>query len=873
MNELSATIKTPYWSLSPEDTASLLHTDLHQGLTAPETAKRRAEFGTNTIEASTGATQLRILLRQFTSPLILILNFAVIVTIVIGHYRDAVFIGIAVVVNALLGFYQEHKAERSLAKLKTYVRQRARVIRDGREREIDAAELVPGDSIRLSQGDRVPADARVFFSSDAMVDESLLTGESLPTAKTAEPVAENTTIGDQHGMVFAGTLLTQGAASAVVCRTGLNTELGTIAGLLATTKDERTPLQQAIERFSIHASIGLGALTVGVFFLGLAMGHSRLDMFLIAVAIAVSAIPEGLPVSLTVILAVGVERMAKRKGVVRKLSAAEALGSTTVILTDKTGTLTEARMELSAILPFHGSEEALLKRALANTQVLIDNPEDAPGAWHLTGRIMETALVRAAALREIPVTEVPDATRALQHLPFSSDRKYSISLVHDQGHHKLVVVGAPDIILQHTTLEPAVRDEWLATIASRASSGERLLGIATKEITYEHEFSLATHPHITHLSFAGLITFRDPIRSGVPEALALTKQAHVRTILATGDHQGTAVAVAREVGLPTHPEALIDAAELATLSDEDLSERLRNVSVISRVTPADKLRIAKLLQAQGEIVAMTGDGVNDAPSIKQANVGIAMGSGTEVAQGVADLILLDDNFETIVAAIEEGRHILANIRKVLVYLLSSATDSLILIGGSLLVGLPLPLSALQILWVNFFTGSFPAVSFAFEKESNMLSRRPHPGPLHLFDPLMRFLILVIGISTSTLLFVLYQGLLSYGYEETLVRTFIFATFGTYTLLITFSVRSLDQSIFSYPVFGNRFLTAGVGFGVLLTLAGIYLPLLQNLFGTVSLPLVWVAGVLLVGVLNSALVELAKWWFRTVHKPSPSLRTT
>lgn len=858
---------TKFWTLSTDDTLRVLETKAPEGLSVAEATKRQKQFGKNVIPSSRHVTRARILLRQVTSPLILILILAGVVTLAIAHYRDAIFIFIAVIVNTLLGFYQEYKAERALAELSTYLRERARVVRDDTEREIDAADLVPGDLIRLAQGDRVPADARVTYINDLAIDESVLTGESLPVTKSLPPAPEFAPVADQSSMLFAGTLVTQGLATAVVCRIGRYTEFGRIATLLVSTKDEPTPLQKATATFSLHASLVLGALTVLVFWLGLASGYSGLEMFLIAVAIAVSAIPEGLPVALTVILAVGVERMAKRKGVVRKLSAAEALGSTTVILTDKTGTLTEAKMELSALLPHHISEDTLLAHALWNTSVLVENSTDPIPEWRMDGKIMEIALVRAAALRGLSLAAMPTAARAVQHLPFNSSTKLSLSLIQEGGKHLLTMVGAPEILLAYATLSPEERLYWEREINTRAHSGERLLGVATKLLAdHIDSITLSTEP-LTGFAFEGVATFRDPIRPKVRDALKRTREAHVRTILVTGDHAGTALAVAREVGLPLGPHATLDASELVDLSDADLRARLPELSVVSRVTPTDKLRLAKLLQEQGEIVAMTGDGVNDAPSIKQADVGIAMGSGTEVAQGVADLVLLDNNFETIVAAIEEGRQILANIRKVLVYLLSNVTDSLILIGGSLLVGLPLPLTALQILWVNFFTDSFPAIAFAFEKESGVLTHRPHKGALQLFDPLMRFLILVIGLSTSALLFALYFGLHTLGYEDSLVRTFIFAAFGTYTLLITFSVRSLDKSILSYPLFSNPYLTGGIGIGAVLMAAAVYLPPLQDLFGTVALPFTWILGVLLVGVLNMCLIEISKYWFRVIGASS------
>lgn len=859
-----------FWHLNPEAVADYLETDLESGLSAQDASDRLLKYGRNAFESTKGSSSFKIFLNQLKSPLILVLIFAGIITLAISHYRDAVFIFVAVIVNSILGFYQENKAERALAELKTYLKQRARVIRDGKEREIDAEEIVVGDIIRLAQGDRVPADARIIFVNDFQVDEAVLTGESLPVTKTKEISPENAALTEQDNMIFAGTLVTQGVCAAIVCYTDMHTELGKIAALIASSENEKTPLQKAIIDFSIKLSSLLGGLTVVVFLIGIFAGYSFTEMFLTSVAIAVSAIPEGLPISMTVILAVGVERMAKRKGVVRKLVAAEALGSTTVILTDKTGTLTMAKMNLSKIISTNTPEQKILALALANATVLIENPDDHPDLWRMNGRIMEKALVQSAALRGISLTEIMDKKNVIQTMPFNAVQKFSASLIKDSGKHILVFFGAPDILLQHSSMTDREKSDLMDSINDLASTGERVLGLATKEIHHTDNFSFSKEMPPAHLSFGGLITFRDPIRPGIKQTIERVGHAGIKTVIMTGDHRGTAMAVAREIGMVIDDNSVLDASELNTLSQEALRKRLPHLKVISRVTPFDKLRIAKLFQESGEIVAMTGDGVNDAPSIKQADIGIAMGSGTEVAQSVADLVLLDDNFETIVAAIEEGRQILANIRKVLVYLLSNVADGLILIGGSLLTGLPLPLNALQILWVNFFSDSFPAISFAFEKESDVLLRRPHRNKLKLFDPLMKFLILVIGISTSLLLFIVYYVLLKLGYDTELVQTFTFAAFGTYTLLVAFSVRSLDKSIFSYPFFSNKYLNGGIFIGFLLMAAAVYIPQLQTLFGTVSLPFMWVVGVMLIGILNIALIEIAKYFFR--NKSSLPKRT-
>jgi P-type Ca2+ transporter type 2C len=854
-----------FWQISIEETAKFLETNLESGLSNQEAKNRLDTFGKNALKKSKKTGAIKIFFNQLKSPLILILISAGIVTLSISHYSDAVFIFIAVIVNSILGFWQENKAENALAQLKTYLKQRARVIREGKEKEINAEEIVIGDIVRLAQGDRVPADARIISVNDFQVDESILTGESLPSVKSVTIDPQLANIADQDSMIFAGTLVTQGVCAAIVCRTDTNTELGKIASLIEKTENEKTPLQKSIIKFSISLSIIIGILTLLIFFIGIFSGKPLLEMFLMSVAIAVAAIPEGLPISMTVVLAIGVERMAKRKGVVRKLIAAETLGGTTIILTDKTGTLTMAQMILSKIIPFVLSEKQILTYALANANVLVENPEDTPELWRMNGRIMETTLVRSAAMKGISFNEITDKSHVLQTIPFNAVQKYSASLIKNNNEHLIIIFGAPDILLEKSSLNEQDKKIKLQEINSLASSGERVLGLATKKIKHTEDFSLSKDLELSDLSFDGLLTFKDPVRPGIKDVISRVSKAGIKTIIMTGDHQGTAIAVAKEIGLNIDNKSILDASELTTMSDMKLKEKLPFISVVSRVTPFDKIRIVKAFQDAGEVVAMTGDGVNDAPSIKQADVGIAMGSGTEVSQSVADLVLLDDNFETIVAAIEEGRQILGNIRKVLVYLLSNTTDGLILIGGSILAGVPLPLNALQILWVNFFTDSFPAIAFAFEKEKDVLANKPDGKNMKLFSPIMKFLILIIGIFTSAFLFVAYLILLKWGFDPQTVRTFIFGAFGTYTLILALSVRSLEKSIFSIPLFSNKYLSGAIALGLILMAIAIYIPVFQRLFNTVALSLNWILGILLVGVMNIIFIESAKWVLRKYKK--------
>ncbi|MDP3769493.1 MAG: HAD-IC family P-type ATPase [Candidatus Sungbacteria bacterium] len=852
-------IKKPFWVLGIEDAMSLLHTSA-EGLNNDEARERVLRFGANAIKQKNRLPKVKIILNQFKSPLILILVFASALTFLLGESLNTAVILAAVIANTLFGFWQENKAEHALELLTSYIRMRARVRRSGSEHEIDAQDVVPGDIIRITQGDRVPADCRLIFLNSLEIDESILTGESLPIEKNIESVPEATLVASATPMVFAGTSVVRGFADAVVTATGEYTEFGKIASLIAQKERVLTPLQRAVARFSRGVGITLLILTTLLFGLGIYLGYSLYAMFLIAVSVAVSSVPEGLPVALTIILAIGVERLAKRNAVVRRLLAAETLGSTTLILTDKTGTLTMAKMELVSVIA-HGmarsaDERSLIEQALLNTDVIVENPDDDPSQWHLVGGAIEIALVRGAAKQGIIYPVLMREMQVIDRRPFSSEYKFSASVSLTDHKRRTVLLGAPEILIEFTTLSDEEKSPIKNEIERRAISGERLLGVISK-IDHISVDSIHHQKVFSGFEFKGIIAFRDPVRPSVKDAILRIREQGIRTIMVTGDHQGTAESVAREVGLVDGLCRVITGQELALLSPAELDARADNTNVYARITPAQKELLVKLYQKRGEIVAVTGDGINDAPALKAADIGIAVGSGTDVTKSAADLVILDDNFETIVTAIEEGKRILQNIRKVIVYLLSDTLDEVLLIGGSLMLGLALPLNALQILFVNFFSDSFPAIAFAFEKHGVVSSPRAVDAKNLLFDRTIKIFILAIGISTSFLLFVLYAFLLRFGFDPALVRTFIFASFASYTLLLSFSLRSFEKSIFTYNPFSNGYLTAGVLLGVVMTFSAVYIPALQRVFETVPLPFAWVLGVIGVGLFNIVLVEIAK----------------
>ncbi len=851
----------PFWA-APASEALARMESMPSGLTAAEAESRLSINGPNALPEQGRLGWLRILGQQFASPILVVLIVAGFVTLLLRDWTDSIVIFLAVIVNALLGLYQEAKAENTLALLRSYVKEDARVVREGRVRTVPASDLVPGDIVRLTQGDRVPADGRIIECTDVEADESVITGESLPVGKGIEPVAAKAPLGDRASMLWSGTTVVSGRALLLVVATGHATELGRIATLVAGAHQEATPLQKALISFTFKASLVLGVITGAMFLYGVWIGHSPLQMFLISVATAVAAVPEGLPIALTVILAIGVQRLAARKGVVRKLLAAETLGSATVVMTDKTGTLTEARMNLGGVLPLTKTltQERLLEFAVSHIDVAIENPEDEPAEWRMDGHPVEIALARGSSQFGVHAPRVQELYQVMDRLPFNSTDKFSASLVRSDGGEYVMLLGAPEALLARSSATEEERKEVMDMVDRLAFEGARVLAVASHKLDSEDR-RLSVHVAENRARMLGLLAFRDPVRTSVKDAVARITRAGVRTIIVTGDHVGTAETVAREIGLVTGKIDAITGPELDALDDAALKQRLRTVQVIARSTPEQKLHIARLLQEMGEIVAMTGDGVNDAPALREANIGISLGTGTDVAKAAADLVLLDDDFETIVAAVEEGRNILQNVRKVIAYVLSNALDGVLLIGGSLIVGLPLPLNTLQILWVNLFTDSFPAMALAFERNHGDMGR----GPVHirkrLLDPELRFLILVIGTITSVSLFALYYALVVAGFELSLVRTFIFASFGAYTLFLIFALRSLRVSILRYPLLDNRYLVFGTGIGFVMLAAAVYLPPLQRLFDTVSLPPAWLAGVVAFGLVSIGFIEFGKWVYR------------
>lgn len=807
-----------------------------QGLTSAEAQTRLARHGPNALPEKPPTPLWRRFLRQFQSPLIYILLFALLADLAIwamegasGLPVESIAIAFILLLNAGLGVYQENKAESALAELQSLAAAQVWVMRDGELRHIAATEIVPGDLIRVEAGDRIPADGNLVDGQGVMVDESILTGESVPVEK--EPAAE----------VFSGTLAVRGKAYVEVTRTGAESAMGRLATMIGGIVAERTPLERRLEAFGHQIAfvvIGLAILIAigGVFVEGLErLGH----VLLFAVALAVAAVPEGLPAVLTLTLALGVERMAKRKAVVRRLSAVEALGSVTVITTDKTGTLTENRMFVKDV------DSPDTGRAL-RAMVLANDAEAETGA----GDPLELALLEYARERGIDPARLNRDHPRRSSLPFDSAHKYMRATVEEEGRLISYLKGAPEVVIARSRLSDEERSNWEEKAEAYAAEGFRVLSVGYREGEGDDD-----------LQFLGLLLLWDPPRAEVPEAIRRAREAGIRVVMVTGDHPATALAIAQEVGI--EPSRVLTGLELQTLSDAAIREAVRTTNVFARVAPEHKLRLVEALKADGEIVAMTGDGVNDAPALKRSDVGVAMGErGSDVSREVADLVLLDDNFATIVAAIEEGRSIYENIQKFIRFLFSTnlAEVLIVVIGvaGSFYFGLRdetgallLPLTAVQLLWVNIITDGPPALALGLDHSREVMRERPRDPRAPLLDRLsLRFIILtgtVKAIIGGALLVLLPR--FGESMEETRSLLFLYV--------------SISQLVFAYPSRRagirpefNLTLHVAVWLSIGLQLLTVAVPPLRRLLG-LEVPdttgMVWVTAAVLVawGVAEAA----------------------
>lgn len=826
------------WTLTNEQ-ALITFDSYPEGLNTAEASNRLKEYGKNIFSEKKSLSAFSLFLRQFTSPLIVILVIATISSFVLQKYHEAYFVLTAVLVNVMLGYWQEFKANNAIKKLDSYITQKARVKRDNKELSIDASDVVVGDIVIMKTGSLVPADLRILEENELEIDEALLTGESLAQKKTTEVLPELTVLGDRTNMAWGGSVISDGDGLGVVVATGSNTALGKIATLVSKEENEKTPLEKSVGKLAVTITIFLVIVASLIFAIGVREGYQVVDIFFITLAVIVSAVPEGLPIAMSVVLAMGASTLAKKNGVVRKMSATETLGATSLILTDKTGTLTEGKLSLEDVTALHGDVTHILAIAAANTDVVRD-----PKTGKFIGKPVEVSLAEIMETRP----EVKSSLSNLQignRIPFNSHDKLSSIQYIDSNGEFISLLGAPEVLISQCNITEKEERNIHELIAQFAESGERVLGVAEKNIDDDK------------FTFLGLIRFRDPIRATVRDAVERIVKAGVKVKIVTGDHPGTGAWAGREIGVLKDDFGILTGAEIDLKSDEELLKLIPKIAVFARATPEQKLRLVELFSKLGEIVAVTGDGINDAPALKRASIGVAMGSGTDVARTSSDLIILDDNFETIVEAIFVGRGVLHKMRTVITYLLADSFDELLLVGGALIAGLVLPITALQILFVKFFSDLFPAMAFTFEKIDS--SRTAHRRPsLKIFDTHVKIFTLARGFVSSSILLLLYIYLIKIGIDQELAQSFIFASFASYMLFLAFSMRNLEESIFKYKIFSNHYLTLGVGIGFAMILLALYYPPLSSLLGATALPPLWLIGVLGIGILNLFIMEALKW---------------
>lgn len=873
-----------FWhSLSAKEVLSKFSVSV-DGLSQVEVERRRKKFGNNSLPTEKRLSRVKILLFQFRSPLVYILLIASFISLWLNEKLDALVIAIAIFINVIIGFIQEDKANRALEQLKKMVERRAWVIRGGKQRNINVEEIVPGDIVILEEGVRVPADGRIIEASNLSINEAGLTGESMPVSKSHKTLSKLVVLPERKNMVYMGTLVVSGRGFFIATETGLRTHFGEIAKLVKETKEESTPLQEKIERFSKILGIAILSIVGTLFFLGVLLGKSPAEMFIISVAVAVSSIPEGLPIAITIILAIGMQKMSKQKALTRRMVAAETLGSVSLICTDKTGTLTLGQMRVAEVLSYYGKlfganshrvtrnvkdleDMSLEVMALCNNAAA-QNPKAKLQELDVLGDPTEVALLIKAYEMGVFKEDLQKEYPRKDEIPFNSERKFMATLQDIKKGSRILLKGAPEIVLEKCVnifksdkalhLNDESRKKIKARIENLAKKGLRVLALAYKD---EEDLTSISEKDLNKMTFLSIVALNDPLRPTTKETLQLAKSAGIRTVIVTGDHPLTAKIIAREIGFKISERNILSGSDLDKMSDAQLKRVVSRVDVYARVLPKHKLRIIDAWRAKGEVVAMTGDGVNDAPAIKSADIGIALGSGSDVTKETADMVLLDDNYKTIISAIERGRIIFDNIRKVIVYLISDSFLEVILITGALLVGLPLPVTATQILWINIANDSFPNLALAFDRgQSDVMQRAPRKRKAPLLNSEMKTLVFLVGGITALILFGIFY--VTYVYSQSLeyARTITFLGLGIGSLFIAYSVRNLRKTIWHMHFWDNMLLNFAVAIGFLMLVVVIYIPTLRKVFNAILIG--WREWLLIlgIGVINLLAIETVKYIF-------------
>ncbi len=872
------------YKLTTKEVGRKLASDLKTGLNKKEAEQRLDKFGLNKLPDHQQHSILQLFLEQFKDFMVLVLIAAVLISGFLGEYADATAILTIVILNAIMGFIQEFRAERSLQALRELSAPKAKVIRSGRVLNIISEELVPGDIISLEMGDKVPADARVIDSNSLEVNESSLTGESLPIPKNSNVLNSDIelAVGDRSNIVHMGTAVTKGKGRAIVIKTALNTEMGQIATLLQDGDKNTTPLQQRLKNLGQWIVLLCLLACAAVVALGVIKGEPIYKMFLAGVSLAVAAIPEGLPAIVTLSLAIGVQKMIKRNAIVRKLPAVETLGCATVICSDKTGTLTKNEMRVQQIYTedklyykdgnkFNDIRlEKILKIGSICNNAILKRDGTYKGIYQkqVIGDPTEGALLLAADDFGIKKKELEDAFLERVEIPFDSNRKRMSVIVKEDKNYTLYIKGAPDILLDKCSqyeengkvksLTPKIKSKILKKNEKMADQALRVLALGYRPLkSIPKEDKLEDHEN--KIIFVGLVGMIDPPRVQALKSIRLCKEAGIKPKMVTGDHKNTAAAIAKKLKLLEKRDKIITGQELKELSNRELAEQIDDISVFARVSPKDKLRIVKMLQKKGHVVAMTGDGVNDAPAIKEADIGIAMGGkGTDVTKEASALILSDDNFATIVAAIEEGRGIYDNIRKFIRYLLSCNVGEILTMFLSSLLGLPLPLLPIQILWVNLVTDGLPALALGVDPaDDDIMMRSPRHKNESIFAEGLNWKILGQGllIGLGTLMVFLFG--IRYTDSLATARTMAFTNLVMAQLFFVFSCRSEKYSIVEINPFSNIYLLLSVILSFGMQLMVIYIPFFQNIFKTTLLAKGEWAFIILVSGGSTLIVEFAQ----------------
>lgn len=896
-----------WYQKKSKDVLSELHSS-QDGLSSQEVEKRLNQYGKNKLPTKKSASISQVILRQLKSPLIYILVIAGIISFFIGEFSDALFIFVVVAINTLIGTIQEYKAEKSAEKLQEFIRAKVLVRRDGKEKEINADSVVPGDIVLLQSGKRVPADCRILQQQNLGTDESVLTGESTTVEKTAQIVEETDVgIGDQKNMAFAGTSIVSGRAEAVAVRTGMETQLGSISKAVTQTETEKLPLVRRMERFVTQLSIViLGAIVVlGV--ISLVRGTPIIEVFFMSVALAVSAIPEGLPVAMTVALAIGVNRMAKRRVIIRKLPAVEGLGSCTYIASDKTGTLTSNIQTAGKIALAHGqkfipitvtghgysgqgellhdekpldkdntnlAQHLVTSGIIANEGTLVQQD----GQWHHEGDPIDVALLalgyKAGFTPQQVKNELPDTAQ----IPYESQRKYAATFYREpDGTQKVAVKGALEKVLSFCKWVPENGDRHEIDTQkvkemeiNLAEQGFRVLAIASgkgapdEKKLDQNQFD----ENIPELTLLGLVGFIDPLRPEVKNAIDECRSAGVRVGMITGDHPRTALAIARNLGIAENLDDLVTGTQLSDLKEKNVkefNEKIRNASVFARINPLQKVAIVESLVNTGHFVAVTGDGVNDAPALRKANLGVAMGSGNDVAKDTGSVIITDDNFASIVSGIEEGRRAYQNLRKVIYLLIATGAAEVLLFTLAVILGIPIPLLAVQLLWLNLVTNGIQHIGLAFEKgEAGQMQRPPRNPEESVFNSLMIQEVIVTGATMALVTFGVWWWLIGNNTPLENARNLLLLLMVLFENFHVFNCRSERNSTFRIPLFNNVILIVGVLAAFSIHIISLYVPFLQNLLGTrpVSVTEFIVMFLLASTVLITG--ELYKLWRRKTH---------